>query len=61
MRVGMTWDNLAQPWMSWKPRKLHNFELKKNVSGRKKEEEYRIQSRLEREATKNIKDVEISL
>ena len=38
----MTWDNLAQPWMSWKPRKLHNFELKKNFSGRKKEEEYRI-------------------
>ena len=42
----MTWDDLGQPWMSWKPKKLHNFELKKNVLGKKerkkKEEEYRI-------------------
>ena len=23
----MTWNVLGQPWMSWKPKKLHNFEL----------------------------------
>ena len=38
--------------MSWEPKKLQNFDIKKTSrEERKKEEEYRIESRLEREAT----------
>ena len=51
-QVGTCWNQLGQVGMSWEPKKLQNFDIKKTSrEERKKEEEYRIESRLEREAT----------
>ena len=61
-RVGTSWDELG--WVetssdelrrvgtSWEPKKLQNFDIKKKLLQKKKEEEYRIKSRFEWEATK---------
>ena len=48
-QVGTSWEQLGQVGTSWEPKKLQKFDIKKNVLRRrkKKEEEYRIQSRLE--------------
>ena len=34
----MSWDKLGQVGTSWEPKKLQNFDIKKNVLGRKKKE-----------------------
>ena len=36
-QVGASWDELGQVGTSWNPKKLQNFDIKKNVLGRKKE------------------------
>ena len=45
-QVGNSWDKLGQVGTNWEPKKLQKFDIKKNVSRkkkeRKKEEEYRI-------------------
>ena len=36
-QVGTRWNELGQVGMSWEPKKLQNFDIKKNLSRRKKE------------------------
>ena len=36
-QAGTSWDKLGQVGTSWEPKKLQNFDIKKNVLGKKKE------------------------
>ena len=40
-------DELRRVGTSWEPKKLQNFDIKKKLLQKKKEEEYRIKSRFE--------------
>ena len=44
-QVGTRWNELGRVGMSWEPKKLQNFDIKKNLSRRKKKNiGYRVAS-----------------